>query len=129
MVPEWQIWYREVHILIHNFLYPLWHKKFHKIVECRTFKLTIYAIKYTKIGKWTKLSLQHNLGTSRLAHRPIIINFPLRLIPPPFNFWCITIGNYFVIFDFSLSSACAKVRHRLIQGRPKSQLWKIENQI
>ena len=53
----------------------------------------------------------NNLGRHGTDDWTIIIKFPICVVHPPFNFRCITIENFFDIFDFSLSSACAKVGH------------------
>ena len=50
---------REVQILSYNFLCPVWQREFSKFVDRRTFELTTYARKYTKIVKMD----QNNLAT------------------------------------------------------------------
>ena len=69
---------RDVLFLSHNFLALCGSKniaKIFKIVKRRTFKLTIYTRKYLKMQELQQKLPLNNLGTPRLTHRPLIINF------------------------------------------------------
>ena len=79
---------------------------FSKIVKRCTFRLVIYARKYTKRHKMDQNKPCNNIGTPRKENWPIIFNFLIGLIHKELNFRCISLFRKIQILTFTMIWVC-----------------------